>query len=251
MDRRAQLLIGVTLVRHREEGEQPGVLVPRKAGESLGGRGDLLVAHQAAVKPRGAPVREDVLDGVIDRVIRVAVVRLVVALDIDRLGRILQGHRALAGLRRLDRRQLLGLGAAGNSAKVLLEHWHGIRRLHIADHGNDHVCRHIVFLVEGLRFGGRDVAQIALPADAGPLIRMRNVGRRKKLFDQPADRARVRAHPALFHDHVAFAIKLPRHRMRDPVALHVGPELQAIRRHAPEVLGGVEGSLRVQPGRAV
>ena len=123
--------------------------------------------------------------------------------------------------------------------------------VHIANHSNGDIRRHVVGLVESLGLGRRDLAELAFPSDIGPMIGMRNISGGKKLLDHAADRVGVYAHAPLLHHHVALLVELARHRIRDAVALHVGPELQTVGGHAPEVLSRVEAGLSVQPARSV
>ena len=89
--------------------------------------------------------------------------------------------------------------------------------------------------------GGGDLADLALPADAGSAVGMRDVGGGEELLDHAADGVGVDAHPALLLHDVALLVELALDGMADALALEIGPELEAIRRHAPEVLRGVFG----------
>jgi hypothetical protein len=60
-----------------------------------------------------------------------------------------------------------GLGPAGMGPKYLVSIGHYVGGLHVADDRDDDVRRHVIFLVEGFGLGGGDLADLALPADAG------------------------------------------------------------------------------------
>ena len=66
-----------------------------------------------------------------------------------------------------------------------------------------------------------------------------------------ADGAGVDAHAPLLLHHVALLVELALHRMTDAAALHVSPQLQPVRRHAPEVLGRVLAGGGIHADRAV
>ena len=76
---------GVWPGRDGVEREEPGILSPGESAEALCLRSDLLVAHQAAIEPRRAPVGEDVGDRVIHSVVGIAIVGPMVALEIKGL----------------------------------------------------------------------------------------------------------------------------------------------------------------------
>ena len=62
----------------------------------------------------------------------------------------------------------------------------------------------------------------------------------------------VDAHAPLLLHHVALLVELALHRMPDAAALHIGPQLQPVRGHAPEVLRRVlRRSRRSDADRAV
>ena len=84
---------------HCVEREQVRVFVSRQPGKACGVGSDFLIAHQRPVQARSAPVRHQVGDRVIHRIIRAAVVGPVVALKIDRLRHVVQHHAALRILR--------------------------------------------------------------------------------------------------------------------------------------------------------
>ncbi len=71
--------------RNGAEDKQAGILVAGIRAEALGYGGNLLVADQAAIEARDAAVGEDVADGVVDRIVGIAVVGAVIALDVDGL----------------------------------------------------------------------------------------------------------------------------------------------------------------------
>ena len=109
----------------------------------------------------------------------------------------------------------------------------------------------VVRLVELLGLGGADLGDLALPADGGVAVGVGDVGGGEHLLDHAAGGGGVGAHAALFLDDVALLVELAQDGMADAAALHVGPELEAIGRHAPEILGEVFGGLGVEAFGAV
>ena len=92
---------------------------------------------------------------------------------------------------------------------------------------------------KALGLGGGDLADLALPADAGAAVGMGDVGGGEELLDHAADGRGVDAHAALFLDDVALLVELALDGLGDALAFEVGPELEAVGGHGPEVLGGV------------
>ena len=92
---------------------------------------------------------------------------------------------------------------------------------------------------------------LAGPADAAAAVVVRHVGGGEELLDETADGVGVGAHAALFDHHVALLVELARHGVGEAAALELGPELEAVLGHGPEVLGVVEPGLGVQAVRAV
>ena len=221
------------------DGEQAGVLVAGEIAHALGVGGDLLVANQAAVEAGGSAVGEHIGDGVVDGVIGVAVIRFVVALDVERLGGFAQDDASLGALRRLDRGHALGPGTCRNGAEIALQHGHGGGCLEVADDGDDDIRGGVVGVVEELGFGGGDLADLAGPAYVRAAVGVRHVGGSEELLDEAAGWGGVGAQPAFFHDDVAFLVELAQNGMSDATAFEIGPEFEAIGGHAPEVLGGV------------
>src|ERR1035437_8269668 len=95
------LFVGVAGQRHGIERKQVAVLYSRKAGESGREGGYLFVALHRAEQARGAAIRQNVADRVIHRVVRRQITWPVVALQIERLRRIVQCDLAHRILRRL------------------------------------------------------------------------------------------------------------------------------------------------------
>ena len=164
-----------------------------------------------------------------------------VALDIEGLSGLADGDELFSDLRGLDRGHGFGLGAGGDGREIAFEHRHRLGGFDVADDGDDDVRGHVVLLVEVSGLGGRDLADLALPADAGAPVGMRDVGGGEELLDHAADGVGVDAHAPLFLDDVALLVELALDRVADALALKIGPELEAVRRHAPEVLRRVFG----------
>ncbi len=70
--------------------------------------------------------------------------------------------------------------------------------------------------------------EIGRPAQYRMFIRVRSERGGQELFDQPALRRTVGAHPSLFVNHVTFFVKLPHHRMQKAFRLQVSPQLQPV-----------------------
>src|ERR1035437_7917830 len=64
---------------NREEVIEAWILVAGEGAEPLHLDGNLLVAHEAAIKPRNSPIGQNVADGAIHLIVGVAVVGPVVA----------------------------------------------------------------------------------------------------------------------------------------------------------------------------
>ena len=187
-----------------------------------------MIADEALIKARGAAVGEDVGDGVVDGVVGVAVVGLVVALDVEGLRLVLDGNGLFGELRGLDGGMGLGLGAGGDLAEVALEDGHDGGGFDVAYDGYDDVGGDVVFFVEGVGFGGCDLADFALPADPGAAVGVGDVGGGEELLDHAAGGSGVDAHAALLHDDVALLVKFALDGVSEAGALHVGPEFEAV-----------------------
>ncbi len=105
--------------------------------------------------------------------------------------------------------------------------------------------------MEGFGFSCVDLTDLALPADAAAAVGVSYVGGGEELLDHAADGSGVDAHAALFLDDVTLLVELTLDGLADALALEVGPELEAVGGHAPEVLGGVFGGGGVDPDGAV
>ena len=138
-----------------------------------------------------------------------------------------------------------GRGAGGDGGEVALEDGHGLGGFEVADDGDDDVGGYVILLVEGVGLGGGDLADFALPTYAGAAVGMRDVGGGEELLDHAAHWGGVDAHAALFLDDVALLVELALDGMGDALAFQVGPELEAVGGHAPEVLRGVFGGVGV------
>ena len=145
----------------------------------------------------------------------------------------------LGHLRGLDGGHRLGSWAGGNLAEVPDQQRHGGGGFEVADDGDDDVGGCVELFVEGFGFGGGDLADLALPADGGNAVGVGDVGGGEELLDHAAGGRGVDAHATLFLDDVALLVELALDGLADASALHVGPELEAVGGHAPEVLGGV------------
>ena len=88
-------------------------------------------------------------------------------------------------------------------------------------------------LVEGV------AVQVARPADDRPRIAARLPKHGVELFLEAARGCAVGAEPPLFVHHIPLGVKLAKHAVVEPVALHPGPELQLVGRHGDEVAGEV------------
>src|SRR3984885_809350 len=251
MNRGAHLVGRVAGEGDGVKGKEARKFVSRKAAEALGLGSDALIAHEGAIEPRGAAVRKDVSDGVVDRVVGVSIVGAMIALDVERLRSFADGDEFFGNLRRLNRGHWLRLGAGGGLREVTCEDGHRLSGLHVTDNSNDDVRGHVELLVEVSRFGRGDLADLALPANAWPPVGVRDVSGCEELLDHTANGRRVDAHAAFFLNHVPFLIELTLDGLADALALQVGPELETIRRHAPEVLCGIFGGRCVDADCAV
>ena len=155
-----------------------------------------------------------------------------VALDVEGLRGFADGDELLGDLRGLDGGHRLRLGAGGDGREILLEDGHCLGGFDVADDGDDDVRGHVVLFVEGGGLGGGDLADLALPANAGTTVGMRNVGGGEELLDHAADGRGVDAHAALFLDDVALLVELALDGMADALAFKVGPEFEAVGGHA-------------------
>jgi hypothetical protein len=95
------------------------------------------------------------------------------------------------------------------------------------------------------------MADVALPADGGDAVVVGEVGGGEELLLEAAIGVGVNAHAALLLDDVALLIELAGYGMADAAALHIGPELQAVGGHAPEVLRRVFAGRGVEADGAV
>src|SRR5208283_3790560 len=109
----------------------------------------------------------------------------------------------------------------------------------------------VVLFVELHGFGGVDLADLAGPADAAAAVVVGHVGGGQELLEETALGVGVGAHAALFDDHVALLVELAGHGVCQAAAFEIGPELEAIFGHRPEVLGLVEAGFGVQALGAV
>ena len=116
-------------------------------------------------------------------------VRPVVALEVNRLGRVYQPHCALCALRRLDDFQRLRFRSGGESAKILLNNGHDLLGLYIANDGHHHIGRHVVLVEELLRVSGREAGDFRRIPNTFVVIGMHHERRSLELLDQPPDRA--------------------------------------------------------------
>ena len=80
---------------------------------------------------------------------------------------------------------------------------------------------------------------------------MRDVGGGEELLDHAADGGGVDAHATLFLNDVALLVELALDGLADALAFEIGPELETVGGHAPEVLGGVFGGRGVDADGAV
>ena len=80
---------------------------------------------------------------------------------------------------------------------------------------------------------------------------MRDIRGREELLHHPSNGIGVGAHAPLFHHHIALFVELARNRMAETAALHIRPQLQPVRRHAPEVLRRIKTGGCVDARRAV
>src|SRR5258708_4874530 len=127
--------------RHSVYGEQPRKLLSGEAAESLCLRCDGLVTDKRTVEACRTAGGEDISDGVIGRVVGVAIVGPVVALNIKGLSRLTNGHKLLCYLRRLNRCHPLRLGSCRNRGEVAFENRNRLGGPHIADDGDDNIRR--------------------------------------------------------------------------------------------------------------
>src|SRR5215813_8691278 len=100
MNRAGHFLGGVALSGRGKKEKQAGIFGSWKAA-TLRGQSDALVADKRAVKPGGAALGKQVGQHVIDRVVRIAEVRAMIALNVERLALIVNHHAAERLLRRL------------------------------------------------------------------------------------------------------------------------------------------------------
>ena len=233
------------------EDEQAWIFVPGVRAEAFGDRGDLLVADQAAIETGDAAVGENIADGVVNGIVGVAVIRAVVALNVDGLGNLLNGVRLLGKLFGLDGGHLLRLGTGGNAAEIFFQHRQRLGGLDVADHGYHDVRSHVILLVEFHGLGGVDLAHFAGPADAAAAVRVGHVSGGDELLKETALGVGIGAHAALFDHHVALLVELAGHGVGQAAALEIGPEFKAVLRHGPEELGVVEAGFSVQAFGAV
>ncbi len=251
VDGGAHLLGGVAGEGNGVDGEEAGILVAGESAEAFGGGGDLLVADERAVEAGGAAVGEDVGDGVVDGVIGIAVVGAMVALDVEGLGGFADDDGFFGELARLDGRHGLRLGAGGDLREVTLEDGHGLAGFDVADDRDDDVGWNVILFVEGFGLGCAYLADLALPADAAATVGVGDVGGGEELLDHAADGGRVDAHATLFLNDVALLVELALDGLADALAFEIGPELEAVGGHGPEVLGGVFGGGGVHADGAV
>ena len=142
------------------------------SGEAFGEGGDLLVANQRAIEARSAAFGHQIGDRVEDGIIFTAVIRAVVALDVNRLRAIFQHDSALGILRRLGGGQFVRLGMRGQASEIFLEDRHGLGGLDVTGDGNHHVGGNVVFVEELLRVGGGEGIEIRHPSDGGAVVGM-------------------------------------------------------------------------------
>ncbi len=170
-------------------------------------------------------------DGVVDRIVRVAVVGAMVALDVEGLRGLSDRDEFFSDLRGLDRGHGFGLGAGGNRRKIFLEDGHGVGGFEVADDGDDDIGRNVVLLVKLGGLGGGDLADLALPTDAGATVGVRDVSGGEELLDHAADGRGVDPHTPLFLHNVALLVELALDGMADALALKISPEFEAVGGH--------------------
>ena len=205
------------------KGEEARVLVAGEGAETLGLGGDLLLLDQAAIEARDAAVRHDVADGVVDRIVGIAIVGPMIALNIEGLRLVANDDGLLSKLLRLDGGHLFRLGAAGNAAEVFFQHGHRGLGVHVAHDGDHDVAADVVLLVERHGLGGVDLAYFAGPADGAAAVVVGHVGRGQELLDEAADGIGVGAHAPLLYHHVALFVEFAGHGIGQTARLHPCP----------------------------
>jgi hypothetical protein len=149
------------------EGEEAGILLAGEAAKAFSDDCDALVADEGFVEAAGASVGEDVGDGGVDGVVGREVVGAVVALQVERLGGLVEHDLALRVLGWLDGNHGRGRGAGGDGAEVLRQHRKRGGRVDVADDRDDDVGGDVILCMEGRGLGGGDLGDVGLPADAG------------------------------------------------------------------------------------
>ena len=240
MNRVAHLLRRVAWNRNGVEREQPRKFVAGKRAETFSFGGNLLVAHQAAIEPRHAPVRHDVADGVVHRIVGIAIVGPVIALDVKGLCLLDDGDRLLRKLLRLHGGHVFRFGAGSHFAEILLQHRHHGGSLYVAHHGNHKVRPHVILFMEVHGLGGRNLAHFAGPANGTAAVRVGYIGSGQELLHKPANRVGVGAHAALFDHHRTLRVEFARNRVDEAAAFQIRPQFQPVLRHRPVVHGLVE-----------
>ena len=114
-------------------------------------------------------------------------------------------------------------------AKILLRQFHCHRGIEIAHQRRRQVVRGIVSPEISVRFFPADGVDIGRPTHHRPSVWRRLPEQRIELFRIPSGRCTVGAHPAFFHHHVALGVKLPEHRIQQPVGFHPEPQFQSVR----------------------
>ena len=176
------------------------------------------------MRPSDAKIGDSVEDGVV----LAAIVRTMVALDVNRLRTIFEHNFAFGILRRLEGRSFVGLRTRGQTAEVFLEDGHGLGGRHSTGDRDNHVGGHVVRVKEFLSLGGGEGVEVGYPSYRGPMVRMGGKCLFGELLKQAAERIAVGPHAAFFDDYIALFIKLAQHGMQEAFGFEVSPQLETI-----------------------
>jgi len=120
----------------------------------------------------------------------------------------------------------------GDRAEVFFHHLKRFRRVDVSHDGDDRVVRRMVLFEEGLQIIRRKKGYIRRPADDGPPVRACGKRRGQEQLHQLAGGNRLVGLAALLDHDIPLGVELPQDRVRHPVGLDAGPELDAVGRQA-------------------
>ena len=202
------------------------VLVGAVAGANTDGQ--LFLLHQAPVEPAGTTVQHT-----FDNVERVkALVAHFCRLknQVVHVGSVgaLDHQAFFSGLFRItdgERRERL---PCRDIREILLDHFHGSRRVQIPRQHKDSVTGLVILAVVFRRHFPSQVVYIARPADGGHAVRKRLVNHRVQGLDVATRRLVVVTHASFFADHGTLRIELPQYGVLHTVRFQPHEQLDLV-----------------------